>query len=245
MSPSQKNLSSIQKVGQAVHSASEIFAVSVQEQAQSTVASLTSAPFSPDSVQMIVQFQTLSRLNQSLVAIEAELQQLYAAASERAGTASDVILLNSITRIKSTANAAAVDVVAKPTHAINKGRKAMRSRRNVAAPARLSANDAKLLAYLRVVLKVGELTTRTCAAMASGSGLPLGSVGISLKKIVASGAVIAAGRGTYQLGTVQVSPVEAAPKQKPPTEPATQNTSSAFSTSTAQAPIPEPQAATV
>jgi hypothetical protein len=35
--------------------------------------------------------------------------------------------------------------------------------------------------------------------MSTGSGLPLGSVGISLKKVVAAGAVKQLSRGTYQL----------------------------------------------
>jgi hypothetical protein len=35
--------------------------------------------------------------------------------------------------------------------------------------------------------------------VAQGSGLPLGSVGISLKKVVAFGAIKKRGRGSYQI----------------------------------------------
>jgi hypothetical protein len=51
--------------------------------------------------------------------------------------------------------------------------------------------------------------------MAAGSGLPLGSVGLSLKKILASGAVKAGERGMYQLGTsVTAAEVKSASARK-------------------------------
>jgi hypothetical protein len=56
--------------------------------------------------------------------------------------------------------------------------------------------------------------------MAAGSGLPLGSVGVSLKKILASGAVKAGERGMYQLGSAVASPevtIAPAKKAKPAT----------------------------
>jgi hypothetical protein len=64
----------------------------------------------------------------------------------------------------------------------------------------LTANDSKLLSYLQGTLKGGDATTITGSALAAGSGLPLGSVGVSLKKIIATGAVNQVGRGTYQIG---------------------------------------------
>jgi len=63
----------------------------------------------------------------------------------------------------------------------------------------LTANDNKLLSFLQGTLKGGAPTVITGNTMSVGSGLPLGSVGISLKKIVATGAVKQVGRGTYQL----------------------------------------------
>jgi len=63
----------------------------------------------------------------------------------------------------------------------------------------LTANDGKVLDYLKTILKVGEWADLTGSKVAAGSGLPLGSVGISLKKVIASGAVKKRGRGSYQL----------------------------------------------
>jgi hypothetical protein len=202
MSLSQKNLSSIQKAGQAAHDAAEAILVTVRTQAESMVASMASHPFSAESEQAIVRFKTLSRLSQGLVAIEAQLQELYSVASDLANPASDVIVVKQIKQRKNS-NALAVDVVEKPAKAI----KAAKAKKGGRKPATLTANDSTLLQYLQGVLKAGEWTAQTGAIMAAGAGLPLGSVGVSLKKILASGAVKAGERGMYQLGTAVATPV--------------------------------------
>lgn len=194
MSLSQRNLSSIQKAGQAVHSASEAIATAVLEQAQSMVARIANQPYDAASEQALGRFKLLSGLSQGLIAVEARLQELYAIAGELANPASDVIVLPSIGSRKSAANAAAVDVVAKPIKAAKKSKRAGRAR------AALSPNDAKLLAFLQGRLKADESVAMTGSQMAKGSKLPLGSVGLSLKKLVATGAVKITGRGSYQLG---------------------------------------------
>ena len=130
MSLSQKNLSSIQKAGQAAHDATEAIAATVRIQAESMVASMASQPFSVESEQAIARFKTLSRLNQGLVEIEAQLQELYAVASDLANPASDVIVVKAVKQRKNS-NALAVDVEAKPVKAI-KAPKAKKAGRKAA-----------------------------------------------------------------------------------------------------------------
>lgn len=77
-----------------------------------------------------------------------------------------------------------------------------------------TTNDNKLLAFLQGALKTNEPTVMTGAAMANGSGMPLGSVGLSLKKIIATGAVKLVGRGAYQLGSAAAVPFVATPVVK-------------------------------
>jgi hypothetical protein len=193
MSLSQKNLSNIQKAGQAVHSASSAIAATVSTQAQSMVSSVASQPFGVESEQAIAKFKMLARLSQGLAAVEIQLQELYSVAMELANPVSDVIVLPSIAKQKVT-NANAVDVVAKPAKAIKvkkSGRKAIK----------LTANDNKLMSYLSSILSDGNALALTGSAMSAGSGLPLGSVGVSLKKVITTGAVNQVSRGTYQLGT--------------------------------------------
>ena len=61
-------------------------------------------------------------------------------------------------------------------------------------------------------LKAGGTLSITGHEMAEGSKLPLGSVGLSLSKIMAAGAVKRVGRGSYQLGTVAGAAAEATNK---------------------------------
>lgn len=197
MSLSPKNLSSIQKAGQAVHDSSVVIAAVVRTQAESMVASMSTAPFSVESEQLIARFKTLSKLSQGLGVVEAQLQELYAMAADLANPSSDVILLPSITKRKAATNAAVVVVVPKPAKPVKVPNKAKKGGPKAVA---LTANDNKLLTYLQGALKGGDAKAITGSTLASGSGLPLGSVGVSLKKIIAFGAVNQVGRGTYQIG---------------------------------------------
>lgn len=206
MSLSQKNLSSIQKAGQAVRDASEAIAAAVRTQAEGMVASLASQPFGVETDQGIARFKTLSQLSQGLATVESRLQELYAVATELANPASDVIALPSSYKRRAASNAAAVDVVAKPAKAAKKAKPAARK------AAALTANDNKLLAFLQGALKAGGTLSITGHEMAEGSKLPLGSVGLSLSKIMAAGAVKRVGRGSYQLGTVAGATAEATNK---------------------------------
>ena len=210
MSLSPKNLSSIQKAGQAVHDSSVVIASVVRTQAESMVESMSTAPFSVESEQLISRFKTLSRLSQGLGAVESQLQELYLIAAELANPASDVILLPSITKRKDKTNAAAVDVISKPSKPIKPAKVPKNTKKGGLKAVGLTANDNKLLAYLQSALKSGDATAITGSGLASGSGLPLGSVGVSLKKIIASGVVNQVGRGTYQIGATAVTTADLA-----------------------------------
>lgn len=198
MSLFPNNLSSIQKAGQAVHDSTVDIAAAVRTQAESLVASMANTPFSMESEQMVSRFKKLSKLSQGLVAVEAQLQDLYAMAVELTNPAPEVIVLTSITKRKVATNSDAVDVVSKPA---KPAKVAKKPRMGGPMSGSLTPNDTKLLGYLQGALKGGDAKMITGSVLAAGSGLPLGSVGVSLKKIIASGAVNQLGRGTYQLGS--------------------------------------------
>lgn len=220
MSLSPKNLSAIQKAGQAVHGAFEAIAATVQAQAQSMVASVARQPFAAESEEAIARFKTLSRLSQGLSTVEAQLQDLYAVACELANPALEVMGPPTLSK-RALSNADAVDVLPKPPQAA-RNRRAIRTGRvirlakKVAAmspgkpvqASHLTANDAKLLRYLQGVLSSEAWTAQTGAVMAAGSGLPPGSLGVSLKKLLATGAVKLGERGMYQLGVPRATTQE-------------------------------------
>jgi hypothetical protein len=213
MSLSQRNLASIQKAGQATHSASEAIAATVRAQAQSMVTSVASQPFGTESELAITRFKMLARLSQGLTSVEVQLRELFAVAEELASPVSDVVIALPFVAKHAESNSAAIDAVVKPAKATKTAKKKLKSKR-MGRPASVSgdltANDTKLLNYLQGVLKVDEWTRSTGGAMAAGAGLPLGSVGLSIKKVIASGAVKAGARGTYQLGTAPVAAIAAA-----------------------------------
>lgn len=200
MSLSQTDLATIQKAGQAVHKASETIASSLRSQAAETVASIATQPFEVESEQTIASFKVLSRLNQGLIAVEAQLRELYAAATELTNPTSQTAPagdLASNRKSKKAVNAGKRDKtsIVKKLPKVRPYKKKQKGTANGA----LTPNDLKLLQYLQQTLKLDEWTAQTGAAMASGSGLPLGSVGLSVKKVLASGAVKAGSRGMYQL----------------------------------------------
>lgn len=77
--------------------------------------------------------------------------------------------------------------------------KAKKQSKKADKPTALTANDNKLREFLKTTSKADDWTTMTGAAMSQGSGLPLGSVGVSLKKILALGSVTKGEHGSYQL----------------------------------------------
>lgn len=66
-------------------------------------------------------------------------------------------------------------------------------------PTRLSANDEKVLAYLQQVLDRRGCKTFTQTAIAQGAGIPLGSVGLAIRRVIAAGAVREGPKGIYRL----------------------------------------------
>jgi hypothetical protein len=72
--------------------------------------------------------------------------------------------------------------------------------KKAAKPVTLTVNDNKVLQFMKSVLKPGEPSAITGTVISKGASLPLGSVGISVKKVLASGAVKKSGRGTYLIG---------------------------------------------
>jgi hypothetical protein len=227
MSLSKTTLSAIQQAGQALHKATVVVAGAVRAQAEHMVATVASQPFQAEGEQAFTNFKMLARLSQDLLSLEDQLKSLYATASDLASPEMDVVaaLPNGSARSRATsseANDVAEDVVVKakpmlrtkytPTGArklATKGaakpaakpvtKPSAKAAKAVKTTAALTANDTKVLQFMKSVLKPGVASALTGAAISKGAGLPLGSVGISVKKVLASGAVRKSGRGTYLL----------------------------------------------
>lgn len=222
MSLSQRNLSALQKAGQAVHAAAEAIGSTVRSQAQNIVSNVASNPFGAESEQAFGQFRSLARLSQDLIAVEQQMQSLYAAALELARPEADVVMVQAARKSKIAAPKDPVqDVEAKPAKQAKakriskvkteakelpvskrKSKKAeTASTPKTPKPITLTANDGKLLQFLQGALKVDTWTGLTGVEMSKGAALPLGSVGVSLKKLLDMGAIKRGERGSYQIVT--------------------------------------------
>lgn len=65
---------------------------------------------------------------------------------------------------------------------------------------RLSANDQKVLAYLKQVLDRRSWKPLTQVAIADGAGIPKGSVDLALRRVIDAGMVREGQKGNYRLG---------------------------------------------
>lgn len=208
MSLSKTTLSAIQQAGQALHQATVVVSGAVREQAEHLVTTVASQPFQAEGEQAFSNFKMLARLSQDLLTLEEQLRGLYATASELARPEMDVVATLPLGNAKLRASGGAQgaeDAVVKSLKArsapkrAKAGKSAKPKAAKKASSGALSGNDNKVLDFLKSVLNNSTWTTITGQAVAQGSGLPLGSVGISLKRVVASGAVLKNGRSDYKL----------------------------------------------
>ena len=182
---SSDEISTIQNAGVALHRASATIAEALRLQAERMVKLVALQPFQTESEQALTQFKTLAGLSQELKVQEERLRGLYASAEE---------LLQGPRRTPSVSHSRASAEKGVSRKARNK---LPRKPPNGAGP--LSANDMKVLQYFQKILKPGEWLPLTGSVIAVGSGLPKGSVGISVTRVVASGAVKRGPGGTFQM----------------------------------------------
>ena len=181
---SSDEISTIQHAGVALHRASETIAEALRLQAERMVKLVALQPFQNESEQALAQFKALAGLSQELKVQEERLRGLY-------GSAEDLLRGPLSPLVGKLRKAPAKDAARKPS--------AKRVRKVSRGPGPLSPNDHKVLQYFQKVLKPGEWLALTGTVIAAGAGLPKGSVGISVTRVVASGAVKRGPGGTFQL----------------------------------------------
>ncbi|EER62281.1 conserved hypothetical protein [Acidovorax delafieldii 2AN] len=201
-------LLSLQQAGESLYAARQAFAQEVQHNASRVVGIVASEPFSNDADRAYGQLRTIARMAHELQAMEEQLKALYGAAMELTAPETPVLVAlsdrHSRTRAhpNATGNEGAEDVVVKP--ALKKQSPKKRAATKVGTepasqPQRLSANDEKVLAHLRQVLDRRGWKTFTQASIAQGAGIPLGSVGLAIRRVIAAGAIREGQKGRYRL----------------------------------------------
>lgn len=200
MSLSPSTLSAIQQAGQGLHAARQAVSGAVQSQAEQMIAIVASQPFSPESDRAYAQLRTVSRLAHELQAMEEQLRALYTSAAEMLEAETPVLVALPGHAPRSRARAlgsseGAQDVVAKTVPS----RKSNIQEGQSDKSQRTSSNDEKVLRYLKTVLDRRNWRSLTHAAIAQGSGIPLGSVGLALRRMAAAEKVREGNKGAYRL----------------------------------------------
>lgn len=208
MSISPSTLLALQKAGEGLHAARQAFAQEVQSNAGRVVGIVASEPFSTEADRAYAQLRAVARMAHELQSIEEQLKTMFGAAEQMMQPETPVIvaLPDHGRRLRAQQGAEsqdeAQDVVAKPAphrQSPNAKPQRKRSKETTSQPQRLSSNDEKVLAHLKKVLDRRSWVALTQVAIAQGAGIPLGSVGLAMRRLVAAEQVRERGKGIYRL----------------------------------------------
>lgn len=202
-------LTYVQQAGQAVSTAREQLHAQLQRQVEKLASVVAAQPFGPDADRAYAQLRAVARMTQELQSIEDQLVQVYKAAAQFE-EGQDIQVLVALPRHGTLAAAVPVDDVvdAKEVPARRAGRQAQATRHprdpqpTVATASRQRAkvsNEVRMLEGLRKVLNRRGWTEMTQTQMAQAAGIPQGSVGAALARVIASGQVLVGERGRYRL----------------------------------------------
>lgn len=209
MPTTHPTLKYVQQAGQAVSTAREELNTQLQRQVDKLASVVAAQPFSPDTDRAYAQLRAVARMAQELQSIEDQLLQMYRAAAQFEEE-HDIKVLVALPPLGSKAKTASTDEVVDvkevhPGHHALRPRVARRSRQTKKAVQRQKSqdsrvtNEARLLEGLYIRLNKRSWTAMTQAQMAQFSGIPQGSIGAALNRVIASGQVLVGERGKYRL----------------------------------------------
>ncbi len=206
MSVTPSTLATIQQAGQSIDVARQSLVAAVNEHAQQVMAAVSEQPFSVDNDKLFATWKTLSRMAQEVNAIEEQFKALYQSAAALVQPETAVLMsLSHSPRHKVSArsldadNAIAQDVQIKQRALKKESRRAAPPASRKPGAKTLSANDTQVLSYLQTVLDRRSWTRLTQAGMAAGAGIPLGSIGLALRRLISMGRVLEGAKGRYKL----------------------------------------------
>lgn len=202
MSIAPSTLLALQQAGEGLYAARQAFAQEAQLNANRLVGIVASEPFSNKADRAYAQLRSIARMAHELQVLEEQLKTMYGSAAElvAADTSVLVALADRSTRSREGANAissqSAEDAVVKPA----RQKQGLKKRAPVVGQVRrMSANDEKILAYFKTVLDRRSWKPLTHAIIGQGAGIPLGSVGLAIRRVIAVGAVREGKKGSYRL----------------------------------------------
>jgi hypothetical protein len=204
--PSQ-TLSALQVAGAAIHAADAELKTTVQELADRVKIAMLDNPFDLGNDGMFEAWKTLARMSQAVAQVETEFKRIYEAAANisapvpaRAGSSAKRKLA---APKKAVASDEALEVLTEiqATDAVVK--KAPNKRKSAAAKKKaqrpLGGNTARVWTRLQEILNTKEFVKMNRSAEAAVIGLPKGSIGASIAKLIENGQLLEDASGSFKL----------------------------------------------
>ena len=205
MSSTHPTLAHVQQAGQAVSTAREQLHAQLQRQVEKLASVVTAQPFGPEADRAYAQLRAAARMAQELQSIEEQLVQVSKAAAQFEEEQDIQVLVALPGRGSKIESASAEDVldaeVVTPRRAPKpRGvRQSHKTREEKHHQSTKVSNEIRLLEGLRKHLNKRSWTSMTQSQMANTTGIPQGSIGAALSRVIASGQLLVGERGKYRL----------------------------------------------
>jgi hypothetical protein len=179
----------------------------VQSYADQVKLAMAENPFDMGNDSLFEDWKTVARLSRAVGQVEAEFQKIYGAATDlSAGAIPAVLTMPSLTapQAKENSELAMVQAIDATDAVIKKLPKKIKTKakaKPAALKKTLSGNSAKVLARLLEILNPNDFLKINLSAIGAEIGLPKGSIGASITKLIDTGHLIQGGVGEYKLGT--------------------------------------------
>jgi len=202
-----QTLAAIQAAGAAIYAADTALKEAVQSYADQVKLAMTENPFDMGNDGLFEDWKTVARLSRAVGQVEAEFQKIYGAATDlSAGAIPAVLTMPSLTapQAKENNELAMVQEIDATDAVIKKSSKKIKTKAKTKPAARkktLSGNSAKVLTRLLEILNPNDFLKINLSAIGAEIGLPKGSIGASIAKLLDTGHLVAGGVGEYKLGT--------------------------------------------
>lgn len=209
-----QTLTAIQTAGAAVHAAESALKDAVQSYADQVKLAMLENPFDVGNDSLFADWKTVARLARVVGQVEAEFRKIYSAASDlSAGAIPAVTAMPSLVAPERDATIGlalvheidatdvAVKKLPKKAKIKTKARDKTKAKPIASTQQSLSGNSAKVLARLLELLNPDHFVKVNQSTAAADLGLPNGSIGASIAKLIQTGHIIKGAAGEFKLGT--------------------------------------------
>jgi hypothetical protein len=206
MSQNKKMLDAIQKAGAAVFEADAQLKLAAKSFGERVHTSVSSNPYHLGNDALFENWKLVARLSQTTTAMEKELRKVYQVASDLSDDEPSAATTIPALPAPEFSGKRAVDevtVLVDQSEALAatdvKVKKASKDNGSKNAATELPPNAATLLKHLGAVMNNKEFTRVNQTQASQATGIAMGSMTASLKRLVAGGHLLAGATGQYKL----------------------------------------------